>query len=136
MNYSVQIDMPELDSEILEQIETVGEAASPDNSFIYLMAFLCVCFFIVSYLLYFKPEWVYKITQSWCSRSKFLSKNLIIFVKNPFSYFSILLNKYPIPHYSDMGYFGILYSSTIKSALSSAIKSGFTLSFMSGSKSL
>ena len=50
MNYSVQIDMPELDSEILEQIETAGEAASPDNSFIYLMAFLCVCFFIVSYL--------------------------------------------------------------------------------------
>lgn len=67
MNYSVQIDMPELDSEILEQIETTGEAASPDNSFIYLMAFLCVCFFIVSYLLYFKPEWVYKITQSWKS---------------------------------------------------------------------
>ena len=67
MNYSVQIDMPELDSEILEQIETAGEAASPDNSFIYLMAFLCVCFFIVSYLLYFKPEWVYKIAQSWKS---------------------------------------------------------------------
>ena len=67
MNYSVQIDMPEPDSEILEQIETAGEAASPDNSFIYLMAFLCVCFFIVSYLLYFKPEWVYKITQSWKS---------------------------------------------------------------------
>ena len=67
MNYSVQIDMPEIDSEIIEQIETAGEAASPDNSFIYLMAFLCVCFFIVSYLLYFKPEWVYKITQSWKS---------------------------------------------------------------------
>ena len=67
MNCSVLIDMPELDSEILEQIETAGEAASPDNSFIYLMAFLCVCFFIVSYLLYFKPEWVYKITQSWKS---------------------------------------------------------------------
>ena len=67
MNYSVLIDMPELDSEIMEQIETAGEAASPDNSFIYLMAFLCVCFFIVSYLLYFKPEWVYKITQSWKS---------------------------------------------------------------------
>ena len=67
MNCSVLIDMPELDSEILEQIETAGETASPDNSFIYLMAFLCVCFFIVSYLLYFKPEWVYKITQSWKS---------------------------------------------------------------------
>lgn len=67
MNYSVQIDMPELDSEILEQIETAGEAASPDNSFIYLMAFLCVCFFIISYLLYFKPELIYKITQSWKS---------------------------------------------------------------------
>ena len=67
LNNFVQIDMPELDSEILEQIETAGEAASPDNSFIYLMAFLCVCFFIVSYLLYFKPEWVYKITQSWKS---------------------------------------------------------------------
>ena len=67
MNCSVLIDMPELDSEILEQIETAGETASPDNSFIYLMAFLCVCFFIVSYLLYFKPEWVYKITQSWIS---------------------------------------------------------------------
>ena len=67
MNCSVLIDMPELDSEIMEQIETAGEAASPDNSFIYLMAFLCVCFFIVSYLLYFKPEWVYKITQSWKS---------------------------------------------------------------------
>ena len=67
MNCSVLIDMPELDSEILEQIETAGEAASPDNSFIYLMTFLCVCFFIVSYLLYFKPEWVYKITQSWKS---------------------------------------------------------------------
>ena len=52
MNYSVQIDMPELDSEILEQIETAGEAASPDNSFIYLMTFLCVCFFIVSYTLF------------------------------------------------------------------------------------
>ena len=69
MNYSVQIDMPELDSEILEQIETAGEAASPDNSFIYLMAFLCVCFFIVSYLLYFKYELVYEITESWKSYS-------------------------------------------------------------------
>ena len=48
LNNFVQIDMPELDSEILEQIETAGEAASPDSSFIYLMAFLCVCFFILS----------------------------------------------------------------------------------------
>ena len=48
---------------------------------------------------------LYKKLYRSCSRSKFLSKNLIIFVKNPFSYFSILLNKYPIPHYSDMGYF-------------------------------
>ena len=64
MNYSVQIDMPELDSEILEQIETVSEAASNDNSNIYLAVFICIFFLILSYLLYFKYELIYKITES------------------------------------------------------------------------
>ena len=61
MNYSV---MPELDSEILEQIETAGEAASNDSSNIYLFVFLCICLLIISYLLYFKYELVYEITES------------------------------------------------------------------------
>ena len=67
MNYSVQIDMPELDSEILEQIETASEAASNDNSGIYLAVFICIFFLTLSYLLYFKYELIYKITQSWKS---------------------------------------------------------------------
>ena len=67
MNYSVQIDMPELDSEILEQIEIAGEVASNDNSGIYLAVFICIFFLTLSYLLYFKYELIYKITQSWKS---------------------------------------------------------------------
>ena len=67
MNYSVQIDMPELDSEILEQIETASEAASNDNSNIYLAVFICIFFLTLSYLLYFKYELIYKITESWKS---------------------------------------------------------------------
>lgn len=67
LNNSVQIEMPELDSEILDQIETAGEAASNDSSNIYLFVFLCVCLLIISYLLYFKYELVYKITESWKS---------------------------------------------------------------------
>ena len=67
MNYSVQIDMPELDSEIIEQIETAGEAASNDSSGIYLAVFICIFFLTLSYLLYFKYELIYKITQSWKS---------------------------------------------------------------------
>ena len=69
MNYSVQIDMPELDSEILEQIETASEAASNDNSNIYLAVFICIFFLTLSYLLYFKYELIYKITESWKSYS-------------------------------------------------------------------
>ena len=69
MNYSVQIDMPELDSEIMEQIETAGETASNDSSNIYLFVFLCICLLIISYLLYFKYELVYEITESWKSYS-------------------------------------------------------------------
>ena len=69
MNYSVLIDMPELDSEILEQIETAGETASNDSSNIYLFVFLCICLLIISYLLYFKYELVYEITESWKSYS-------------------------------------------------------------------
>ena len=69
MNYSVQIDMPELDSEIIEQIETAGEAASNDNSNIYLAVFICIFFLTLSYLLYFKYELIYKITESWKSYS-------------------------------------------------------------------
>ena len=67
LNNSVQIDMPELDSEILEQIETASEKASSDSLFMYMSLFLCICFLVVSYLLYFKPEFVYKITESWKS---------------------------------------------------------------------
>ena len=67
INYSVQIDMPELDSEIIEQIETAGEAASNDNSNIYLAVFICIFFLTLSYLLYFKYELIYKITESWKS---------------------------------------------------------------------
>ena len=66
INYSV---MPELDSEILEQIETAGEAASNDNSNIYLAVFICIFFLTLSYLLYFKYELIYKITESWKSYS-------------------------------------------------------------------
>ena len=67
MNYSVQIDMPELDSEIFEQIETAGEVASNDNSNIYLAVFICIFFLTLSYLLYFKYELIYKINESWKS---------------------------------------------------------------------
>ena len=66
MNYSV---MPELNSEILEQIETASEAASNDNSNIYLAVFICIFFLTLSYLLYFKYELIYKITESWKSYS-------------------------------------------------------------------
>ena len=69
MNSSVQIDMPELDSEIIEQIETASEAASNDNSNIYLAVFICIFFLTLSYLLYFKYELVYEITESWKSYS-------------------------------------------------------------------
>ena len=69
MNYSVQIDMSEFDSEILEQIETASEAASNDNSNIYLVVFICIFFLTLSYLLYFKYELIYKITESWKSYS-------------------------------------------------------------------
>ena len=68
MNYSV---MPELNYEILEQIETASEAASNDNSGSYMFEFIIYCSILalIAYVLFFKYELVYKITESWKSYS-------------------------------------------------------------------
>ena len=71
INYSIQIDMPELDYEILEQIETASEAASNDNSGSHMVEFIICCSILalIAYVLFFKYELVYKITESWKSYS-------------------------------------------------------------------
>ena len=67
LNYPVQIDVPEFYTEFMKQIEAAGEEASSSNGFIYIMIFFSIFFLISSYLLFFKPELVYKINESWKS---------------------------------------------------------------------
>ena len=67
LNYPVQIDVPEFYTEFMKQIEAAGEEASSSNGFIYIMIFFSIFFLVSSYLLFFKPELVYKINESWKS---------------------------------------------------------------------
>ena len=67
LNYPVQIDIPEFDTELMKQIEAAGEETSSSTDFVYIMIFLSIFFLISIYLLFFKPELVYKINESWKS---------------------------------------------------------------------
>ena len=44
LNYPVQIDVPEFDTEFMKQIEAAGEEASSSNGFIYIMIFFSIFF--------------------------------------------------------------------------------------------
>ena len=68
-NYSVSLDdfMSEPDSETMKQIIVSTEPSSNDNCYIYLSIVIVILLLILSYLLYFKYEWVYKISESWKS---------------------------------------------------------------------
>ena len=57
----------ELDSETIKHIAELQDSALNDKSYMYIIIFFCVIFLILSYLLYFKADFVYKISESWKS---------------------------------------------------------------------
>ena len=78
LNNSISFDVSDIDPETMKEIVELEDTAPQNIDYTSIIVFCC-CLLLAAYLLYFKYELVYKITESWKSYSSSDCSDLYIF---------------------------------------------------------